>query len=340
MGRVGALAIVVLLGMPALARAERLSLRWEGPASCPTQESVVSEIARLLGGTIPEDGPPIRAEATTLQREDGFELTLRTDVEGASGQRVLSASSCEELAAATALILALMIDPEAVVLENAEPQGSPLTAAAPAIARELGSPIASEPAPAPTPEPPPVAPSPPPEALSARIGVGGFLDIGTLPAPTFGVVIEGGLAIPIIEGGLLAVLLVPQTAGAPTLPEATAELWALSAGAYGCVRPIEELRELGFRAEVQAGALFGASSGISDPRFGAGFWMAAGGGLTLTWKPIPLLDLELFATVLGQIAAPQFVVTVGSAGGETTVILFDPPRVSGRFGASAHLHFW
>ena len=111
---------LALAPRPASAQ-ERLALRWTAPPACPDGAVVRDEVERLLGGAIP-DGARVTAEADATARGSRYRLTLATEMEGAHGERVLEAERCAELAAATALILALMIDPEAVA--RAEP--SPL----------------------------------------------------------------------------------------------------------------------------------------------------------------------------------------------------------------------
>lgn len=330
---------------PGIGRAQpRLSLQWDAPPACPDRAAVEAEVARLLGGAMPNGTPAITAEGRAVALDGAFALTLRTEVEGARGERALRGERCEELAAAAALILALMIDPDAVA--HADP--SPLAAEPasvsppddateePSPARRLTAPTVRVPREAASREPAP----PPERGLQAILGVGALLDVGTLASATPGVQVEGGLGVPLVDARLRAVLLFPQaTASAEELPGANAELMALSLGLVGCVRPIDVARFLGVCAELAGGALFGSSRGISDPAFGAGFWLAAGGGVALAWEPAPWFDLEVMAEVLGQIVAPTFDVTVSEAGTTRTVTLFVPGAVSGRFGASAHVRF-
>lgn len=351
--RVGSRALACLVAVlalaPGAARAqERLSLRWEAPAACPDRAAVQGEVTRLLGGSIPSEGAAIAADAHALEVEGGFELTLRTEVEGALGERALTGHRCDELAAAAALILALMIDPEAVA--RAEPSlaaGSAptsLPAGVPSehsLAERLEAPTLALPRePVPREPEPPARRAAPDEGLRALLGVGALLDVGTLPAPTPGVLVEGGLGIPLIDARLRAVFLFAQPAQNRTeLPGASAELMALSIGVVSCLRPIDVARFLGVCAEVAGGAAFGSSSGISAPAFGAGFWLAAGGGLTLAWQPEPWFDLEAMAEALGQIVAPPFDIVIAERGMTRTVTLFAPPGISGRFGVSARVHF-
>lgn len=348
-GRAGALVglgflVVTLMTAPTQAQ-PRLTLSWDAPDGCPARDAVEGEVARLVGGTIPE-GPPIAAEARTIAAEGAFELTLRTDVEGEHGERTLRADRCDELATAAALILALMIDPEAAL--RAEPEPSPLAPRA-SMARALSAPTREL-------EPPrtievrrgnraaePFTDAGPPvptrdDGIEVLIGAGVQLDVGTLPSATAAVVVEGGFGVPLIDGRLRAVFLFPQSAASPELVGASAELMAFSAGVLACLRPIEEARAIGICADVSIGSVFGSSRGISNPAFGVGFWFGAGGGLALAWQPAPWFDVEGMAEILGQIA-PSFDVIVGGAGGERTIVVYEPPPIAGRFTLAAHVHF-
>jgi hypothetical protein len=318
------------------AQAQRLRFDWEAPPTCPSQDALSSEIQRLLGGTIPGGGAPITAHARAVANERGFELTLETAVEGARGERTLSAERCEELAAAAALIVALMIDPDAVA--RVDPTEPSALVAPQRIGLALGSPAlpAARPLPPPEPEPPQEEAR---EPIRPLLGAGALIDIGTLPALTGGVLLEAGFGIAPVDGRIRATLLFPETATAQELPGATADLWSLAVGVLGCLRPIDVFRALGFCADLEAGSVFGRGGGITDPRFGAGFWLAAGGAVTLAWQPEEWFDLEGMAEVLGQIAASDFAVTVNGPGEATDVVLFRPSGVSGRFGLVAHVHF-
>jgi hypothetical protein len=242
------------------------------------------------------------------------------------------------------LILALMIDPEAAL--RAAPEPSPSDAAdgpqerapdSPRIAESLSPPTVR----LPRREPPALVQEPAPLSGSTVIlGAGAVADVGTLPSPTAGVLIEGGAGTPVVDARLRAVFLFPQIAANPAvLPEASAELMAITFGALACVRPIDVARFVGLCAEVTTGSVFGRARGITNPLFGAGLSLAAGGGLVLAWQPIEQLDIEATAQVFGQILAPPFYVVLVEDGAPRDVVLFQPPGVTGRFGLSAHLRF-
>jgi hypothetical protein len=105
--------------------AETLTLTWLAPAGCPGTSEVRAEIARLLGGTIGAvPGGRLQARAVVTQGQT-WAVNLETESGGNVGQRSLDAGSCRELAHATALIIALMIDPDAVATHTPPPAPEP-----------------------------------------------------------------------------------------------------------------------------------------------------------------------------------------------------------------------
>jgi hypothetical protein len=97
-----------------------IELRWEAPPGCPSRERVLSEVRRLVANA-PDKS--LRARASVTADEEGFRV--RIELEGsAQGARTLRAQTCESVARATALIVALAIDPQAAAIlsEQLEPQ--------------------------------------------------------------------------------------------------------------------------------------------------------------------------------------------------------------------------
>jgi hypothetical protein len=93
-------------------------LEWHAPRGCPSRERVLSEVSRLVA-TAPTE--PLRARAHVTRAGKGFRVTI--ELAGAArGVRTLRGRSCESIARATALIIALAIDPQAasVVSEQLE----------------------------------------------------------------------------------------------------------------------------------------------------------------------------------------------------------------------------
>ena len=103
-------------------QAGTLTFSWQAPAGCPSRGQVSGEIARLLGGEIrvPQGGD-ITARAA-VEHGLTWSLAMDTELAGRLGRRSLEAASCQDLANAAALIIALMIDPDAVAAHATPPQ--------------------------------------------------------------------------------------------------------------------------------------------------------------------------------------------------------------------------
>lgn len=88
-----ALGVALIAPLSRAYAAEPVALTWDAPASCPSRESVLTDVRRILGETTEHDAVA-RAHVT----EDGphhWSLQLATEVDGASGERSMEADSCQ-----------------------------------------------------------------------------------------------------------------------------------------------------------------------------------------------------------------------------------------------------
>lgn len=194
------LACTVLLASSAGAEpAPSYALSWvraEGAEECPNGRALTSEVERRLGRAV-FDASAARAFEVEVTRFNG---TYRSDVfvrdaDGrALGHRTLQSDEpgCEALLSATALAIALLIDPEAATREPAATSSAPV------------APPAAPPVPPPPTPPSPVAtPSPifskpaaggpaPPVAATSAISLRAELSGGLVPAASPGVELGWG----------------------------------------------------------------------------------------------------------------------------------------------------
>lgn len=120
-----------------------VELVWSAPEACPDATVVRSRAERILNRPLatPEGAPPLTVTASVTAASDTQPWTVRLETGRAS--RTVQAASCDELANATALFVAILIEPS--MLEP-QPEAAP----------------PPEPAP-----PPPAAPAPaPPTAVA------------------------------------------------------------------------------------------------------------------------------------------------------------------------------
>lgn len=116
-----ALLSVSLSSFAAVDPLARLTLVWEAPGNCPERSVLEGKLRRDLAASDVTPAP-LRVEVRIMQQSnDRFVVSMVT--EGAAGQsrRTLEAKTCGELVNATSLIIATLIDPEAVAQHSQEP---------------------------------------------------------------------------------------------------------------------------------------------------------------------------------------------------------------------------
>lgn len=267
-----------------------LELTWEAPQGCPDLASERAEISRRVGGLGREiPGEPIAAQGTIqLAPSGGYRLLLRTRVGDIRGERVLVGQDCNELAAAAALVLALLINPEAAHSLDSEP--------APVV-------------------PPPIPPSPrsPPSPVRQRSGFGCGLDAvlasGVLPSLAEGLVGRFFYQRGLVGAAVQVAGFLPQKESAPVLPGASASFYRLESALEVCAATSSDRSVGGMLCLGGAVArLHGESAGISAPGQATAYWwegsLAAAGYLHVT----AAARLHLAGELRGLGSTPDFVI--------------------------------
>lgn len=86
-----------------------MALSWSAPPGCPTVESVQARVDALLGGVASASSvADVRASGQVERVEGGFRLLLSMGVGDAPSSRVIEARTCDELAGAAAIAIALL----------------------------------------------------------------------------------------------------------------------------------------------------------------------------------------------------------------------------------------
>jgi hypothetical protein len=297
-----------------------LTFSWLAPAGCPSRDEVNAEIARLLGGSIrvPQGGD-IKARAQVVQGAT-WSLAMDTELAGRLGRRSLEAASCQDLANAAALIIALMIDPEAVAAHATPPQ-----------------PVAAPPSPV---APPPVtAPSPAPErkprAVEYLVGILAAGSFGTLPSIDAG--LGGGI-------GLQGRRWRAELRGTYGLRRDQKAWAAAPAGAYGqfnfwavafagCFNVGRESWAFGPCADAEVGVISAQGFGVSQSLPASTLWSALGAGGYAAISLGRHLGLPLHLDVLAPLRRSEFVFK-----NEPTRV-FRAPAVGVRMSAGIELRF-
>lgn len=92
----------------------KLTFSWSSPAQCTTENDVRMRVDRILGAhAAPHDD--VDARAVVTQNGDVFRAEIQLNSAGQTSSRHVEDTSCDALADAVALIVALTVNPEVVV---------------------------------------------------------------------------------------------------------------------------------------------------------------------------------------------------------------------------------
>lgn len=132
---VSAVAVLAILG-PATSRAEPgtdYDLKWEAPATCPSAEHVRNRVRQLLG---PNEARwrsvALAADGVVVVVDGKYRLNLTVHLgDRSTDARVFDSPSCDSLAGAAAVMLALLLRGDAGLEPKAAPAAVPPSAAVP-----------------------------------------------------------------------------------------------------------------------------------------------------------------------------------------------------------------
>jgi hypothetical protein len=361
----GAAAIALwgmLIGAAASAQnsTDRLTLIWDAPRECPDRGAVLARVANHLRDErkIAENW---RAEAHIVRKRAQYELELRVSSDGSQpALRVLRAATCGALADATAVLVALALEPQPSAAgspsaEPAQPSGSPPLAAGPVDGP--AAPAANEPKPstaaaAPTrPVPPPAAAQKSsqtavdtleiedPEILPAagsggRIGLGisagARFDTGMLPSARAGLRARIELRVLRIRAGLGISWLPPIENAADSYPAASVRASAVLGDGWLGVAVLDSRLSLSPFVVVESGALALESRRIRHPDERTFHWTAIGAGAHASYRLLAGLELGVEVAGVTPVSRPRLWVRTD----EGDVTLFHAAAVAVRVAVS------
>jgi hypothetical protein len=301
-------ALTALLLAPAAAGepiATALNLAWNAPPECPTGDDVARGALRILAGETTRRATA-RADVAKLGAER-WEVHLVTVVDGVPGERTLEASSCAQLASATSLILAWIVDP---------------THARGTETLEANAPL----------------PTPSSQVGGARavFAAGAVADVGLLPRAGAGIALAAGAIVGPVRIEASGADWFAQDAVAPSGEGAHIHL--LEGALHGCFRG-----RLGERLELApclgAGLVYATSDGFGEtaPFYGQTSVWGTAHGLVLAGFPLggPIAArVSLGAAV--PLARPPFVL-LGSQG--AALVLHQPAPIWGRATLGVEVRF-
>lgn len=306
-----------------------VDLHWSAPDECPSSAHVLAEVDRLLGARTTVDPHVVNVVASVKKKKDGT-FVVRLEIPGSDGprSRQVSASSCAALGHATALILAMIVDPEAAL--SAPPASSPGNSGTSGQVSEgeAGKTMVDPGPPAPISTQPvrfdaPLR-LPYVRPLDDREGVAllylprvsrfsvvvQFLgDFGALPGPAGGISVGFGAFAGRwrLEAG--ADYLGDKTSSYSALPKAGAVVGFLGGhAAFGLGIPLHAIVEIVPRVRMDVGRFSGTSFGVSDVGQGMAFATSVGAGAMLAVRVAQSLCLKLGLDGLVFINRPKFIV--------------------------------
>ncbi len=314
----------VATASPATADPPEPALSWTAPTTCPDATWARASLASQLRGALPARTV---VQIDIVPASPGFAATIAVQGDASDtpfAPRRLVARDCEALARAAVLVVAVAIDPIAVVGPS-----DPLETPELPPSFELPEPVPRAPSPSPpatpiteplvdrTPPPPPRSPAQWHHAL--RLGGG----VGSTIVPTLTGIVQLGYAA--IRSGWR----IETHAGwlAPVDRRygdgAGARLQAITLSLRGCPSPAVGRVTLAVCLGLEGGPVVGRGTGVPRSNRGVSGWLAAELGVAAIVAVHPRLGLVLGAEVVAAALRPAF--RLG-----TREDLFDAPIVGGR----------
>lgn len=324
-------------------------LEWQAPDGCPTAAEIEAGVQHLLGGK-PQVSAAGSLDVSASARRDARGLwqgEVETRLGAKLARRSIQAESCRALADATALIVALMLDPEAVAAHRAS--AAPVATAAAASPSSPSSPS--------TPSagtPPKVVASSPPTApagkgaaeprapggsadVSVWLAADSALDLGTLPRAALG----AGLALGLgwrrstLGVGFEDFAKVSTSIGG-TSPAAGGNFHLLAAWFAACPAVAAGALDAGGCARFELESMSGTGSGVARPYSNSFRWAAVGGALLGRFHVNRALSIPLELGFIVPLASPRFVLKGVT---ENAGQVLRPAPVSGRVALGVALAF-
>lgn len=310
------------------APAPEIDLHWEAPAGeCPDREELHRRIVSHLSGASASRATGLRVDARIERDAGGMRrLILTIDRAGELRERRLSGVSCEALADAAALLIALSLGAEPASTQPVDVDGSEAgastsvedrstsagdTPALPSAASDANAAAeedgrldtaesADDDAGEATDSPRFVGPDGGERGLMLELGPLAGLVFGALPAsPAGGLGMRADLTWWSLGFSAALLWLPEQAATIAVAGGGEVAAGALLGVARGCMGSRGDGAQLGLCAQLELGELSARARGIAEPASGDAGWVALGGalqaGVPLVGRLSALVDLSLVA---------------------------------------------
>lgn len=263
------------LSPAALAQTPTFSLAWDAPTQCPSQAYVRSAVEPLVAGAR-SSAPHVDARARVGRcAGDSWCVRLTTVRDGTTAERVVQSTSCRSLAEATAVILAVTIDPERAP-EPEKTGAAPGASDAPVSLTPRSRPVPATPSIelAPAKEMPAASKAEPP---SSHVGIlaQASSDLGALPQLAYGFTLGAALMLGDFRLEGYAARWAAPTASGDSLPTTGANVQLTVGGLRGCVVPWRSSLEISGCSGLELGDLHTAASPGTGPMIIGGTLLTA-----------------------------------------------------------------
>ncbi len=303
-------------------------MQWIAPASCPSEMEVVGRTEAWLERSASERSG-IGVRGVVLPDPGGLRLELRIDTPDGVIEQGATSLDCGSLAEATALQVAMAIDPEAVAAEI-EARAEADLAEVDRLIEELAA--ADEPNTSDEPTAPPTSPRWTTPGPRGAAWIEGSVGGGRVPRLDGRIGGGGSLLLPLVRIDLGVVYTARQRQAHPALAGVGLDVWQWGAVARGCARPRLGPVELPVCGGGELGVTAGRGQGVAQVRIARTAWLAGLASAGVSWAP--WRSLAIGVAVQGFVALRRGPFTVDAlepfftptiAGGAGLV------RVEGRF---------
>jgi hypothetical protein len=262
----GVLALFAL--SPKTARADvaapKLTFTWSSPAECTTENDVRMRVDRILGArSAPHEN--VDARAVVTQSGEIFRAEIQLNSAGQTSLRHVEDTSCNALADAVALIVALTVNPEAAALPKPIEDKPPETKPIPTKPPETKPVEEKKSTPPPSSEKKSEAPNP--EAVGRRpfyFGADFLLDVATLKSLGAGAEIVAGFNPRHAAFEISGTWLSTQDAHYDADPTQGASEYSLGAGARACWEVFDSTLDVGPCGGAELTGIFAQGFGATQ----------------------------------------------------------------------------
>jgi hypothetical protein len=299
--------VALLAGVSPPAEAEEPELEWRAPAGCPSQAEVDGRVTAAAGGA---ELAPARVEVVA-QRTG---RTWRVEVHIGDEIRVLTGETCDEVASAAALVVALALRQDEVapsVEEPARDRADVVAAEAPSESVRVegravhrGSPL----------------------RMLAFATAGG--EVGLMPSAAVAVSAGAEIARRHLALRLAATYATAEVTGDADAMYASARVTRVGAAGRACAT----VRPLSVCGGAEVGRMAATVVGPDDRDDGSGLWVAAAAGPGLGVRFGPSVELAVQTELVVPLVYPRFSVN-GSDGPP------GPAVAGGRLAAALRVQF-